>query len=106
MAKQEIRMRVEANAINEYQLITVGDLERFRVSLLEEIKKIVSGPKTEAQKKWITTSEVRRVFDISLSKLHALRASRQLAYMRIGGVIYYDITDIEKMFDRFKTPVK
>ncbi|MGG7666933.1 helix-turn-helix domain-containing protein [Dyadobacter sp. BHUBP1] len=106
MAKQEIRTRVEVNAINEYQLITVGDLERFRIGLLEEIKMIVSGPKTQAQKKWIKTSEVRRVFDISLSKLHALRASRQLAYMRIGGVIYYDIADIEKMFDKFKTPVK
>jgi hypothetical protein len=106
MAKQQIRTRVEADAINEYQLITVGDLERFRISLLEEFRKIISGPKGQAEKKWIKTSEVRRVFDISLSKLHALRASRQLAYMRIGGVIYYDIADIEKMFDRFKTPVK
>jgi len=106
MAIHDMKARVEANAVNEYQLITIGDLERFRISLLDEIRKMISGPKAQAEKKWIKTSEVKRVFDISFSKLHALRASRVLPYMRIGGVIYYDRADIEKMFDRFKTPPK
>jgi hypothetical protein len=46
------------------------------------------------------------LLDVSPGKLHALRASRQLSFMRIGGVIYYDMTDIEKMLEKFKTLAK
>lgn len=49
----------------------------------------------------------RRLALTPYSKLHAMRASRQLTFMRIGGVIYYDRADIDKMFEKFKaTAVK
>ncbi|MCF0075530.1 helix-turn-helix domain-containing protein [Dyadobacter sp. CY261] len=48
-------------------------------------------------------SEVRKLLDVSPGKLHAMRASRQLTFMRIGRVIYYDRADIDKMFEKFKT---
>ncbi len=102
MAKQEMRTRVEANAINEYQLITVGDLERFRIGLLEEIRKIVSGPIGVTEKKWIKTSEAKKLLNMSSAKLHVLRANGELPFTRIGGIIYYDQQEIGKMFERNK----
>jgi hypothetical protein len=44
-----------------------------------------------------------KLLDVSPGKLHAMRVSRQLSFMRIGGVIYYDRADIDKMFEKFKT---
>jgi hypothetical protein len=54
-------------------------------------------------KQWLKSREVRKLLDVSPGKLHAMRVSRQLSFMRIGGVIYYDRNDIEKMFEKFKT---
>lgn len=62
----------------------------------------VSSPDTA--KKWLKSSEVRKLLNISPGKLLALRASRQLAYVRLGGVIYYDMNDIETMIQKAKMP--
>lgn len=45
------------------------------------------------------------MLNISPGKLHMLRASRKLAFMRLGGVIYYDRENIIKMFENNKTHV-
>jgi hypothetical protein len=70
------------------QLVTLADLRSVRDELLTAINKVrVSSP--ESTKKWLKSSEVRKLLNISPGKLLALRAGRQLAFVRLGGVIYY-----------------
>lgn len=85
-----------------HQLVTLVDLEKFKEQMLSEMRKLYSGGGTQISKQWLKSREVRKLLDVSPGKLYAMRASRQLSFMRIGGVIYYDRTDIDKMFEKSK----
>ena len=93
----------ENSALFTHQLVTLADLEKFKEQMLSEIRKLLAGGGIQQSKQWLKSREVRKLLDVSPGKLHAMRVSRQLSFMRIGGVIYYDMTDIEKMFEKFKT---
>lgn len=93
----------ERTALLTHQLVTLADLEKFKEQMLSEMRKLLLGGHTHSSKQWLKSREVRKLLDVSPGKLHAMRASRQLTFMRIGGVIYYDRTDIDKMFEKFKT---
>jgi hypothetical protein len=85
------------------QLVTLADLRSVRDELLAAINRTrVSS--SDTVKKWLKSSEVRKLLNISPGKLLALRASRQLAFVRLGGVIYYDRDDIEAMVQKAKMP--
>ena len=101
----ERKQRERTDVIFANQLVTIADLELFKADMLEEIGKIFKRDHGLTTKKWLKSSEVRKMLDISPGKLHMLRASRKLAFMRLGGVIYYDRDDIFKMFESNKTPV-
>jgi hypothetical protein len=86
------RSRVFSN-----QIITLADLADFKTELLEEIKKLLKPIAGQPGKKWLKSHEVRKLLDISVGTLQTLRSNRTLEYTKIGGVIYYDIDDINKM---------
>ncbi len=90
-------------ALFTHQLVTLADLEKFTEQILSEMRRLLAGGGTPHAKQWLKSREVRKLLDVSPGKLHAMRANRQLSFMRIGGVIYYDRTDIDRMFERFKT---
>lgn len=93
----------ERSALFTNQLVTLADLEKFKEQMLSEMRRLLAGGGTLHSKQWLKSREVRKLLDVSPGKLHAMRASRQLSFMRIGGVIYYDRVDIDKMFEKFKT---
>ena len=82
------------------QLVTVADLEEFKKQILNSIKQIVK--QSTGPKKWLKSSEVRKMIGISPGKLQVIRESGLLAFTRIGGNIYYDPDDIFKLFDENK----
>ncbi|SDG30416.1 Helix-turn-helix domain-containing protein [Dyadobacter soli] len=85
------------------QLVTLADLRSVRDELLAAITRTrVSS--LDTTKKWLKSSEVRKLLNISPGKLLALRVGRQLAFVRLGGVIYYDRDDIEAMIQKAKVP--
>jgi len=98
----EEKQRERGDVIFANQLVTTADLENFKADMLEEIRKIVRLDHGLPAKKWLKSSEVRKMLDISPGKLHMLRATSKLAFMRLGGVIYYDREDITKMFEMNK----
>ncbi|WP_215233524.1 helix-turn-helix domain-containing protein [Dyadobacter linearis] len=81
------------------QIVTRKDLEEFKQDILQEIHKLLRPINRDTTKKWLKSREVRKMLDISPGKLYLLRANRQLGFMRIVGVIYYDHEDIEKMLN-------
>ena len=104
MVKEEKKSERDT-AVYASQLVTQADLEKFKDQMLDELRKMLKSGSPAQTKQWLKSREVRKLLDISPGKLHQLRANRQLGFMRIGGVIYYDRADIEKMFERFKTPM-
>ena len=85
------------------QLVTLADLKNVRDELLAAIAR-TRGSSSDTEKKWLKSSEVRKLLNISPGKLLALRANRKLAFVRLGGVIYYDRDDIEAMIQKAKVP--
>jgi hypothetical protein len=78
------------------QIITIEDLNEFRSLLLSDLKEIIQS-KPQQSKQWLKSNEVRKLLNISPGTLQNLRINGTLSYTKIGGIMYYDNTDIEKV---------
>lgn len=81
-------------SMNRDQLLTVGDLERFKISLLEEIRKLLHESGGKSGEQWIRSKEVRKMLGISAGTLQNLRINGTLPYIKMGGIILYKYEDI------------
>ena len=82
-------------------IITKEDLQQFKIELLESIENLLQGKKTE-EKLWLRTSEVKELLNISSGTLQNLRINGTLPYSKIGGALFYNKKDIEKLLTSFK----
>jgi hypothetical protein len=78
------------------QIITLEDLNEFRNLLLNDLKEIIQS-KPQQTKQWLKSNEVRKLLNISPGTLQNLRINGTLSYTKIGGIMYYDNADIEKL---------
>ena len=85
-------------------IITLEDLQNFKKELIEEIKILLSQRPATPIRKWLKSHEVRRLLTVSPGTLQNLRVNGTLPFTKIGGVIYYDYEDIQKMLEGHKTP--
>ncbi|NQY31113.1 MAG: helix-turn-helix domain-containing protein [Flavobacteriaceae bacterium] len=83
-------------------IITTEDLMDFKSDLLDEIKEIVINQSGVKIKKWMKSKEVRELLSVSAGTLQTLRINGTLPYSKIGGVIYYDYSEIVKVFEEHK----
>jgi hypothetical protein len=84
------------------QILTTDDLKEFKLDLLEEIKKLLRQNGIQPVKKWLKSPEVRKLLNISPGTLQNMRVNGTLPFTKIGGVIYYDYEDIQKMLQTNK----
>lgn len=80
-------------------IITTDDLREFKLELLEEIKKLLSNKNSKTLKKYLKSSEVMDVLQISPGTLQNLRVNGTLPYTKVGGIIYYDAAEIQKVME-------
>lgn len=78
-------------------IITLEDLENFKHQMLEEIKALLSQRQQSQPQRWLKSHQVRRLLTISPGTLQHLRVKGMLPFTKVGGVIFYDLLDIEKM---------
>lgn len=83
------------------ETLTKADLHEFRKSLLEDIREILKDT-NEQSKKWLKSTEVRKLLNISPGTLQTLRINGTLSYTKIGGIIYYENQDIDKVLENNK----
>ena len=89
--------------INRDQLITNGDLFDFKSQMLFEIKTMFKEFTGQPTKKWLKSKEVRKLLNISPGTLQSLRSRKVIPYTKIGGIIYHDAADIQKVLESHKT---
>ena len=88
-------------------IITTDDLRQFKIELIEELRQLFSNTKDAVDaREFLKTSEVSKLLNISLSKLHHLRVSRALPYTKIGATIYYRRDDIYQLLEKNKKDAK
>lgn len=83
------------------QLITNDDLQEFKTEILQEIKILITQEHLPA-KRWLKTNDLKKLLRLSHGTLQHMRESGQLPYTRIGGVLYYDYEDVQKMLKNNK----
>lgn len=85
------------------EVITREDLNEFRTLLLSDFKELLkSNP--QQSKQWLKSKEVRKLLNISPGTLQTLRINKTLTYTKIGSILYYDNSDIEKLLSANKVP--
>jgi len=80
------------------ELITRDDLREFKNELLNELKQIMQ-PGQGQSKKWLKSSEVRKMLNISPGTLQNLRINGTLRFTKIGSIMYYKLEDINKILE-------
>ena len=81
-------------------IITQEDLYDFKVELLEEFKDLLSKQSSGFKKKFMKTSEVMELLQISAGTLQTLRNNGTLPYSKIGSNVYFDADDILEVISK------
>jgi len=81
-------------------ILTTDDLREFKTELLDDLRKILNeqNPQSE-QKRWLKSSEVRKLLNISPGTLQNLRVNGTLSFTRIGSIIFYSYAEIEQIIN-------
>lgn len=87
------------------EVLTKEDLNQFKTELLSEISQLVCANPQNKQK-WLKSKEVLELLTISPGTLQNLRINGTLTFTKIGGTIYYDQDDINKILERNKKVAK
>ena len=79
-------------------IITTDDLREFKMELLDDIKNLLSKQAT-GLKKYLKSSEVMDLLQVSPGTLQNLRINGTLPYTKVGGIIYYDAEEIQDVMN-------
>lgn len=85
-------------------IITPEDLEQFKWDLLADIKELFDKKQdkpipTQEERTWIKSHQVQRLLGISPGTLQNLRINGTIPYSKVGGILFYNKKDIEKILD-------
>ena len=83
------------------EVITREDLNEFRILLLTDLNTMFNS-KPQQQKQWLKSNEVRKLLNISPGTLQNLRVNGTITYTKIGGILYYSNSDLEKVLETNK----
>lgn len=83
-------------------IITTEDLYEFKIDLLQEIQKMLQSAEPNNNKKWLKSKEIIKLLNISPGTLKNLRINGTLSYTKIGGTIYYENQEIDKLLEKNK----
>ncbi|MFI8380544.1 helix-turn-helix domain-containing protein [Leeuwenhoekiella sp. NPDC079379] len=76
-------------------IVTSDDLREFKLELLDAIKNLLSEQSKGTLKKYLKSSEVMNLLQVSPGTLQNLRVNGTLPYTKVGGIIYYDAEEIQ-----------
>lgn len=102
MGKEKVLDVSVSRIITRNQLVTLSDLEEFKRELLIGIQAIVFNNISVQPKKWLKTYEVKKMLNISHGTLQTLRNNGTLPFSKVGGIIYYDAVEINKVLEARK----
>ena len=91
-------MKTTLFAGKESQAVTRDDLRNLKDELLQEFKELYE-LKVPQQKMWLRTAEVRHLLGVSTGTLQNLRINGTLRSTKVGGIVYYNFRDIDKLMN-------
>ena len=83
------------------EVITREDLNEFRTLLLSDLNAMFNST-PQQQKQWLKSNEVRKLLNISPGTLQNLRVNGTITYTKIGGILFYSSSDLNKVLETNK----
>jgi hypothetical protein len=83
------------------QLVTMDDLQVFKLEFLSEVRDIVTSAVTP-QRELLRNKDVKKMLGISTATLQTLRINGIIPYSKVGGTLYYKYSDVMKVFNENK----
>lgn len=83
------------------QIITKADLIQLQAELIDTMHSLVEVKQPDT-KRWLRSSEVRKLLNISPGTLQNLRISGTLKYSKLGGTLFYDREEIHRILEENK----
>jgi hypothetical protein len=87
----------------ELELLSKTELEQFKQDLISAVKLIFTQTGA-SNKKWLRSDEVMKMLSLSSSGLQNLRINGTIPFTKLGGLIYYDFSEIVKILEANKKP--
>lgn len=88
-------------------ILTTDDLREFKMELLQGIKELLDERYPKAFKKeFLRSTQVMEMLQISAGTLQTLRLNGTLPFVRIGGLIFYEAGEIERVLMEHLVPTK
>lgn len=78
-------------------IVTMDELQQFKTEFIREMRSLIIDNKPTQTTEWLRSIEVRKMLNISPGTLQNLRVSGTLPFKKIGGSMYYNKQEIEKM---------
>jgi len=78
------------------EIITKEDLQEFGNNLMNQIRSLL-GHAIEEPKKWLKSYQVKNLLKISDNTLQTLRENGTIPFTKVGGILYYNMDDINKV---------
>ncbi|TPN84528.1 helix-turn-helix domain-containing protein [Aquimarina algicola] len=78
-------------------IVTTDDLRVFKRELLDELKTLLVKQTQGNLKRYLKSSKVMELLQISPGTLQNLRINGTLPYTKVGGIIFYDSEEIQKV---------
>ncbi len=91
------------NGLTREQLLTRGDLEDFKIEIIDAIQQLLEKIEVKPPKKWLKSYEVRQLLNISPGTLQHLRINGTLPYAGMGHSILYDMDRINQFLGSQKS---
>jgi hypothetical protein len=93
------------SSMNRDLLLTKGDLEDFKIIVLQEIRNLLKELNSSSSQQWVKSKDVRKMLGISSGTLQNLRTNGMLPYIKLGGTILYKYEDIVTRLDKEVKPM-
>ncbi|WP_343748150.1 helix-turn-helix domain-containing protein [Fluviicola sp.] len=85
---------------NEFRNFILNLMEDLKTEIIQELKVILKQGQIPNLKKWVKSVDVKKLLNISHGKLQTMRNSRTITFTKVGGTIYYNIDDIQRMMEQ------
>lgn len=88
----------------EISIVTKEDLHELKTELIEKIESLINQTpaKKEPEQVWLKSHQVQRMLGISAATLQNLRVNGTMPYSKVGGVIFYDKSEVLAVLERNK----
>ncbi|MBD8389363.1 helix-turn-helix domain-containing protein [Dysgonomonas sp. BGC7] len=84
------------------QILTYEDFKEFEAKVLKEFEGIKKVLPSISPKKWLRSSDIKKLLGVSHGKLQTMRNNKEIPFTLIGGTIFYSLEDVNKMLDAKK----